>query len=166
MMLLEVIEESDLILDSALIISEDFILSELAFDMSILEGVYSEIIGSLDIFKSWMIKTFMLTNDVVNAMIGLQLIYNMVYTHYQKASDSGMCISVETALEDIEGTLKKNYKEMVALAQKQVAAPSFEKIPIDIQNKVREIELQTPMEYWLGSKMEIMKSLKKMPFYR
>lgn len=163
--LLEVIESSDLIADSALLISEDAILSELAFDMSILEDVYAEIVESLDIFKKWMMKTFELTNDIVNAMLTLQLIYNMVYSHYQKVSDSGMCISVEVALDDIEGTLKKNYKKMIALAQKEVSSTKFKNLPESIQNKILEIEHQSPMQYWLGAKTEIMTSLKKIPFY-
>ncbi len=163
--ILEVIESSDLIADSALLISESAILSELAFDMSIMEDVYAEIVESLDIFKKWMIKTFELTNDIVNAMLTLQLIYNMVYSHYQKVSDSGMCISVEVALDDIEGTLKKNYKKMITLAQKEIASAKFNNLPESIQDKILAIEHQSPMEYWLGAKTEIMNSLKKIPFY-
>ena len=161
---LEVIEEADLIADVALITSEE-ILSEIAFDVSLLKDVYSGIIESLEVFKEWMMKTFEFTQDVINAILGLQLIYNMVYTHYQKVSESGMCISVEVALDDIEGTLKQNYKKMVALAQKEIASPKFNTLPEDIQNKIREIENQSPMEYWLGAKIEIMNSLKKIPIY-
>ncbi|MGA0560166.1 hypothetical protein ACO2Q8_26120 [Larkinella sp. VNQ87] len=161
---LEVIEDADLIAGSELIISAD-ILSEMAFDMSMLEDVYAEIVESLDVFKSWMMKTFELTKEVVNAMLGLQLMYNMVYTHYQSVEASSRCISVETALQDIEGTLKKNFEKLVSLAQKERTSPQFNTLPTDIQNQISAITNQTPMAYWLSTKPTIMSALKKMPLY-
>jgi len=162
--LLEVIVEGDLIAEAALFISED-ILSEVAFSMEMLGEVYSTMVESLSVFKEWMVTTFELTEDVVNAMLGLQIMYNMIYTHYQQVAKSGRCISVSVALEDIEATLKKTSIQMIELARKQIAQPNFSKLPADIQKRIRDIEHQAPMQYWLSVKIDIMHSLMKLPIY-
>lgn len=149
--------------ESELIISEN-LLSDIPVDINILQTIYEDI-NSFSSFKSWLLKTFNLANDTLNAFLYLQLLYNMIYTHYNKVADNKSNISLEEALLDIEGTLKKNYTQIIDTAKKQIKSNNFSKLPIDIQNKLKNISSQTPMEYWLSAKVEIMKSLKKLQIY-
>ena len=162
--ILEEIAESDLIAEGAMLISED-ILSDLTLSGDTFSYVYSTITETLAVFKKWMTLTLKLTEYSVNALLGIQLMYNMIQFHYGRGHDSGMQISVTAALRDMEGTMKKNFQVLINMAKKQIAAPSFSKLPVEIQRRIRSIESETPMQYWLSVKDEILKSLMKIPLY-
>lgn len=163
---LEVVTEEDVLVESELVWVSESLLSDVAFDMAVLEDVYAGIVRSLEVFKGWMKATFALSGEVVNAMLALQLVHDMVKSHYRSASESGRCISVEEALLDIEGTLIANHAKTVALARKEIASPRFGELPRDVQQKVRSVASQTPRAFWDASKIEIMKALVKIPIYR
>jgi hypothetical protein len=162
--LLGVITEGDLVPATALVVSEE-LLTEVAVEEAVLSDVYSGVVETLEVFKTWASAAFAMTSAVVNAMLGLQLLYNMILTHYDQASQNGFCVSIEVALEDIEGTFKANYQKMIALANKEIADPQFASLPDDVQAEVRGILAQTPMQYWLAQKITIMKALMKVPMY-
>jgi hypothetical protein len=161
---LDVITEEDLVADSSLIISEN-ILADVAISPEILSSVYSTVCKSLAVFKNWMSIALEFTEDAVNAILGLQLLYNMVTEHFRQVSDSNEQISLPDALQDIEATLIKHFQKLRDLAKKQITAPAFGKLPLAIQNQIRGIEQQTPMSYWLSVRIEVMKSLIKIPMY-
>jgi hypothetical protein len=153
------------IIESALLIISDDILVAIAFDEASLSIVYEEIVETLEVFQQWMAKTLGVSLAVVNVLFGLQMLYNLIYSHYQTVESSRMCISVSVALQDMEGTLKKNYNRIIAAAQKEILSPAFSKLSPDVQNQFRNIVNQTPMQYWLSVKEDIMHALLKMPIY-
>ncbi len=162
--MLELIEESDLIAEGALIISEE-VLAENAFSLEMIGEIFSNVVASLSVFKEWMVTTFELSEKVVNALLTLQIMYDMVYTHANKVRDSGRCISVTAAMRDMEGTMIKNHSKIQDMAAKQVASANFSKLPQSIQDKLKETADLSPMAYWISVKVEIMKSLMKIPIY-
>lgn len=162
--LLELIAESEVVAVGELIISVD-LMAELAMDAEVLGSVYTGIVETFETFQSWLILAFDITKPVVEAMLGLQFMYHMIYTHYSKSSDTGVMISISTALEDIEGTLKKHYEDMIKMANKISQGEGFGKLSEDARNKVLAIESTSPMGYWVSVKPEILKALKQIPIY-
>jgi hypothetical protein len=161
---LAVVEDADIIEATLLVVSED-IMAEVAFDEAMLGIVYEEYVGSLATFQSWLAGVYDVTQEVVNALFGLQMLYNLVYGHYQRVVHSKRCVSVSQALLDTEATLKKNYAKIVAGAQKAMASPAFAKLSPGMQERFRQIAIQSPMEYWLSVRQDILTALRKNPLY-
>jgi hypothetical protein len=161
---LAVLEDADVLASSLLVLSED-IFATVAFDEEMLGIVYEQCVSSLLTFQRWLAAMVDVSNDVVNALFGLQMLYNMVYTHYQRVQQTKQCISVSTALLDAEATLKKNYVQVVAAAGKEIASPAFAALTPDVQARFRVIATQSPMDYWLSVKQDILGALLKNPLY-
>lgn len=162
--MLELIADGDLIAIEALIISEE-ILAEAAFTAEMIGEVFSQIVESLSVFKEWMVATFQLSAKVVNALLGLQIMYNMIYTHATRVRESRRCISVTAALRDMEATMVKNHEKIQTAAAKQCENSTFSELPAEIQSRLREVAGLSPMEYWNSVKISIMHSLMKIPIY-
>lgn len=139
----------------------DELITELAYDMELEEDMDS-IISSFDTFKSWSTTNLPSVSNILNGIVGLQLVYNLIVSHAKDAATAHRTISVEQALGDIEGTLVKNFADLRQKAQALLEKPGLTEAS---KASLRATVGMSPAQYWDSSKLPIMLSLEKLPIY-
>tara|TARA_R110002110_G_scaffold184211_1_gene390927 strand:+ start:3420 stop:3923 length:504 start_codon:yes stop_codon:yes gene_type:complete len=151
-----VLEESALTMSAM-----DALVGELAFDAAV-EGEVEAIVDTFADFKAWCAKTLPSVSEILNGIVGLQMIYNMIATHSKYVIENQRLITLEVAMGDIEATLVAKHAEARAAAQNLLKDGNLSANSIAALQKTADL---SAIDYWKNTRYPIMLSLQKLPIY-